>query len=157
MTNAELVGRLRRYDEQLNALLLNIERDAAVPADRNLSTSNQNTPPMTLNELSNVLIPHFTGEFKTKICTRSCLQLLVNRSATMVANNIMLDYGALEAEQKAQFTALFRRWSARSFDWALRCEPTVLAKIAFVIILAQYRNHNGCRVSSRHEQRRPML
>ena len=156
MTNAELVGRLRRYDEQLNALLLNIERDAAVLADRNLSTFNQNTPPMTLDELSNVLIPHLTGEFKTKIRTRSCLQLLVNRSATMVANNIMLDYGTLEAEQKAQFTALFRRWSARSFDWGIRSRID-RQKINLVIFLAQYRNdENGCRIKTQ-QAHRPML
>ena len=74
----------------------------------------------------------------------------------MVANNIMLDYGALEAEQKAHFTALYRRWSAREFDWRLAREPTVISNIKLIIILAQYRNENGCRVSTRSAGR-PML
>ena len=145
--------RLRQYDEQLKSLLLNIERDAAVLADRNLRSFNRNTPPMSLDELADILSPHINGKLKIKLRTRSYLQLLVSRSATMVANNILLDYSALEEEQKAQFTALFRHWSARGFDWGLACEPTLLTKIGFIIFFAQYRNQNGCRVSTQSASR----
>ena len=58
--------RARHNDEQLKALLLKIEHDAALLADRNLSTFDRNLPLMTMEELADFLIPHLTRELKQK-------------------------------------------------------------------------------------------